>query len=185
MYSCTVNRQSQIVAYWPATFAAKNGTLTIKRREKGEHTWAEVLIKLSELIGMVWYGIFGQKYNTYNQVYTSICSFIWIRLREASPPFLVSVCHRTIKDTLLKGVLNLAILTIFTVLYYMAHASTFGIPRKKKCLTKFFNFFWLNIREILGNISIRERYVRSLGSGGFLRKCLICNILEGKFRHFW
>ena len=131
MYSCTVNRQSQIVAYWPATFAAKNGTLTIKRREKGEHTWAEVLIKLSELIGMVWYGIFGQKYNTYNQVYTSICPFIWIRLREASPPFLVSVCRRTIKDTLLKGVLNLAILTIFTVLYYMAHASTFGIPRKQ------------------------------------------------------
>ena len=80
---------------------------------------------------MVWYGIFGQKYNTYNQVYTSICPFIWIRLREASPPFLVSVCRRTIKDTLLKGVLNLAILTIFTVLYYMAHASTFGIPRKQ------------------------------------------------------
>ncbi len=34
-------------------------------------------------------------------------------------------------------------------------------------------------------LSIRERYVRSLGSGGFLRKCPICHILEGKFSHFW
>ena len=55
------------------------------------------------------------------------------------------------------------------------HASPFGIQSKKNVRLNFSTQKWLRIRE---------RYVRSLGSGGFLRKCLICHILEGNFGHF-
>ena len=56
------------------------------------------------------------------------------------------------------------------------HASPIDIPSQKNVRLNFSTFSDSNVA-----ISIREIYVRSLGSGGFLRKCQICQILEGKF----
>ena len=60
-----------------------------------------------------------------------------------------------------------------------SHASPFGIPSRKK-MSDWISHLFLTQKWL----SMRERYVRSLGSGGFLKKCLICHILEGNFGHF-
>ncbi len=61
----------------------------------------------------------------------------------------------------------------------LSHASPFGIPSKKNVQLYFSTF---SDSKVAKNWKI---YVRSLGSGGFLRKYPICHILEGKFSHFW
>ena len=55
------------------------------------------------------------------------------------------------------------------------HASPFGTPSKKNVTLNFSTF---------SGSKVLEYYVRSFGSGGFLRKCQIFQSLEGNFGDF-
>ncbi len=74
--------------------------------------------------------------------------------------------------------LDLRILQLLRGVLHISHASPLGALSKKNVALNFSPFLAQKCSNIMG------RYVRTFGSGGFLRKCQICNILEGNFSHF-